>query len=60
VVVVMASFADAPAGDVAAGEKIFKTVSAVHAFGLRAAVGSLRSHVLPLSVLAEMRTVPHC
>jgi hypothetical protein len=56
----MASFADAPAGDAAVGEKIFKTVSDSHAFGLRAAVGSLRSHVLPLSALAEMRTVPHC
>ena len=36
----MASFADAPAGDVAAGEKIFKTVSGVRA-AMPAAADSL-------------------
>lgn len=55
----MASFADAPAGDLAVGEKIFKTVRAVVLPSLAAARGLSRSHMLLLLLTAEMCTVPH-
>jgi hypothetical protein len=52
----MASFADAPAGDLAAGEKIFKTVSAAVLPSLAAAGVVAFTHAAPVALCRNVHS----